>query len=91
METSVRVQGLISIALPSFLLSFLPNFSSKIFTKWKFGHASKLGWKLGSSISLIHVCLYPCLCVHGTAEKLDGVAELPDTQTAQQTDMKETY
>ena len=35
--------------------------------------------------------LYVCLCVHGTAEPVDGVAELPDTQTSQQTDMNETY
>ena len=36
--------------------------------------------------------MYACLCVHGTAETLDGVAELPDTQTALvQTDVKETY
>ena len=40
---------------------------------------------------LILVCLYHSLCVYGTAETLDGVAELPDTQTAQQTDVKETY
>ena len=37
--------------LPSFLPSFLPNFSSQVtlkkFTKWKFGHVSKLGRKLG--------------------------------------------
>ena len=38
-------------------------------------------------IVLIHVCLY----VHGTAETPDGVAELPDTQTAHQTDIKGTY
>ena len=50
-------------------------------------------WKKKNSrgIGLIHICLYPCLCVHGTAETLDGVSELPDTQAAQQTDMKETY
>ena len=36
---------------------------------------------------LIQVCLYACLCVHGVAETLDGVAELPGTQTAQQTDV----
>ena len=42
-------------------------------------------------IGLIHVCLYACLCVHLTAETLDGVAELSDTQTALQTDVKETY
>ena len=35
--------------------------------------------------------MYHCLSVHGTAEMLDGVAELPDTQTAQQTDVKDTY
>ena len=43
------------------------------------------------TIGLIQVCLYACLYVFGTAETLDGVAELPDTQTAQQTDTKETY
>ena len=43
------------------------------------------------SIGLLHIGLYACLCVHGTAETLDGVAELPDTQTALQTDVKETY
>ena len=43
------------------------------------------------SISLLYVCLYVCLCVHETAEPLDGVHELPDTQTAQQTDVNETY
>ena len=38
-----------------------------------------------------HSCyLYACLCVHGRAETLDGVAELPNTQTAQQTDVSET-
>ena len=42
-------------------------------------------------ISLIHVCLYACLCVHLAAETLDSVAELPDTQMALQTDVKETY
>ena len=31
------------------------------------------------------------MCIHGTAELLDGVAELPDTQTSQQTDVNETY
>ena len=39
-------------------------------------------------MGLIHVCLY---AVHGTAEMVDGVAELPDTQTSQQTGVKETY
>ena len=39
----------------------------------------------------IHICLYCCLYVHGTAETPDGVAELPDTQTTQQTDVNETY
>ena len=34
---------------------------------------------------------YVCLCVHDTAEPLDGVHELPDTQTVQQTDVNETY
>ena len=29
-----------------------------------------------------------CLCFHETAETLDGVAELPDTETAQPTDVK---
>ena len=42
-------------------------------------------------MTLLHVCLYVCLCVHDTAEPLDGVQELPDTQTAQQTDVNETY
>ena len=37
-------------------------------------------------MSLPHVCLYVCLCAHGTAETLDGVEEWPDTQTSQQTD-----
>ena len=54
-EAETLSQGLNSIAipkiLPSFLPSFLPNFSSKVtlkkFTKWKFGHVSKLGSKLG--------------------------------------------
>ena len=31
------------------------------------------------------------MCVHETAEPLDGMHELPDTQTAQQTDVNETY
>ena len=31
------------------------------------------------------------VCVHDTAESPDGVAELPDTQTQQQTDVNETY
>ena len=42
-------------------------------------------------INLHHLCLYVCLCVHGTAELLDGMAELPDTQTSelsQQTNAK---
>ena len=38
------------------------------------------------SIGFIH----NSLCVHGTAEILDGVAKLPDTQTSQQTDVNET-
>ena len=42
-------------------------------------------------MSLPDVCLYVCSCVHGTAETLDGVEELPDTQTSQQTDVIETY
>ena len=42
-------------------------------------------------MSLPHVCLYVCSCVHGTAETLDGVEEWPDTQTSQQTDVNETY
>ena len=29
--------------------------------------------------------------VHKTADTLDGIAELPDTQTSQQTDVNETY
>ena len=41
-------------------------------------------------MSLPHVCLYVCVCVHGTAEPLDGVVELPDTQTSQQTNVNET-
>ena len=43
------------------------------------------------TMDLIHICLHACLCVHGTAETLDGVAELPDTQTTRTTDVKETY
>ena len=43
------------------------------------------------AMSLPHVCLYVCLCVHGTAEMLDCVEEWPDTQTSQQTDVNETY
>ena len=31
------------------------------------------------------------MVVHGTTELLDGVAELPDTQTSQQTDVNEIY
>ena len=31
------------------------------------------------------------MCVHGTAETLDGVFELPDTQTTKQTDVNETH
>ena len=44
-------------------------------------------------MSLLHVCLYICLCVHDhdTAEPLYGMQELPDTQTAQQTNVIETY
>ena len=42
-------------------------------------------------MSLLHVCLYVCLCVHDTAEPLDGVAEFPDAQMSQQTDVNETY
>ena len=42
-------------------------------------------------MSLPHVCLYVCSCVHGTAETLDGVEEWLDTQTSQQTDVNETY
>ena len=42
-------------------------------------------------MGLIHICLHACLCVQLTAETLDGVTELPDTQTALQTDVKETY
>ena len=42
-------------------------------------------------MSLPHVCLYVCSCVHETAETLDGVKEWPDTQTAQQTDVNDTY
>ena len=34
-----------------------------------------------SKIDLIHVCLHGCLCIHGTAETLDGIVELPCTQT----------
>ena len=44
-----------------------------------------------SEIGLIHSCLYGCLCVHETADPLDGVAELPDTQTSLQTDVNATY
>ena len=42
-------------------------------------------------MSLPHVCLYVCSCVHETADTLDGVEEWPDTQTSQQTDVNETY
>ena len=42
-------------------------------------------------MSLLHVCLYICLCVHGTAEPLNDVPELPDTQMLQQTDVNETH
>ena len=42
-------------------------------------------------IGLIHICLYGCLCVHETAATLDGVAELPGTQTSQQTDVNECH
>ena len=42
-------------------------------------------------MSLPHVCLYVCSCVHGTAEPLDGMPELPDTQTSQQTAVNATH
>ena len=41
-------------------------------------------------MSLPHVCLYVCSCVHDSAEPIDGVAELPYTQTSQQIDVNET-
>ena len=41
-------------------------------------------------MGLTHICLYGCLCVHGTAKKLDGMFKLADKQTSQQTDMNET-
>ena len=44
-----------------------------------------------ASICVIHICLYGCLCVHETAATLDGVAELPGTQTSQQTDVNECH
>ena len=34
-----------------------------------------------AQIGLIHICLCGFMCVHGTAETLGGVVELPDTQT----------
>ena len=42
-------------------------------------------------MSLSHICLYVCLCVQNSAELIDGVAELPDKQTLQQTDVNETH
>ena len=43
------------------------------------------------SIGLIHYCLYGCLCVHETADTLDGVGELTDTKTSLQTGVNSTY
>ena len=51
------------------------------------GTPFKAGRRFLLVICLIHVCLYVSLCVHGTTETLDGVAELPDART--QTDVKE--
>ena len=52
-----------------------------------------LGWVdfQAPPIGVIHICLYGCLCVHETAATLDGVAELPGTQTSQQTDVNECH
>ena len=44
-----------------------------------------------TEIGPIHSCLYGCLCVYETANTIDGIAELPDTQTSLQTDVDETY
>ena len=41
-------------------------------------------------IRLLHVNLYVCSFDHDIAELLDGVAELPDTQALQQTDLNES-
>ena len=63
----------------------------------KYAHAPRFACPItsfipwGRGISLLHVCLYVCSCFHGTAEPLDGVAELPDTQTSQQTDVNGSY
>ena len=44
------------------------------------------------SMGLIHVCLYGCSNAHVFMCKMpDCVAELPDTQTSQQTDVNEIY
>ena len=42
-------------------------------------------------MSLPHVCLYVCSCVHDSAEPIDGVAELPYTQTSQQIDVNVSH
>ena len=35
--------------------------------------------------------MFDSVCVHATAETLDGVEEWPDTQTSKQTDVNEIY
>ena len=35
--------------------------------------------------------IHSCLCVHETADTIDGVAELPDTQISLQTGVNATY
>ena len=40
---------------------------------------------------IFHVCMIVGLCVHETAELLDGVTTQSDTQTLQKTDIDETY
>ena len=39
------------------------------------------GTLFNPSISLLRIYLYVCSCVHDTAEPLDVVAVLPDTQS----------
>ena len=48
------------------------------------GHSRARAWitTLLTTINLIHVSLNAYLCVHGTAEMIDGIAKLPDKQTA---------
>ena len=43
------------------------------------------------TLGLIHICLCGYMCVHGTAETLDGVVELPTSQASQQSDVNETH